>query len=101
MTKQKTTTTTTMVLRAAPQWAWDTIDETLALDAQSAAFDSALRREVGVAAAAMRRLGEDRVIAALDAVLTEFIAAMDTGGGADMRRFPAFTRATALLDTLR
>ena len=41
-------------LRHAPKWAWDTIDETLALDAESSAFDLALRREIDAALNEMR-----------------------------------------------
>ena len=35
-----------IVDRSAPRWAWDIIDETLALDASSGAFDSALRSDI-------------------------------------------------------
>ena len=42
------------VRRVAPRWAWDTIDETLDMDAQSSAFGPELRREIQQAIAAMR-----------------------------------------------
>ena len=41
------------VTRSAPRWAWDVIDETLAADARSSAFDPALREEVQSALDAM------------------------------------------------
>lgn len=43
-----------MITRQAPAWAWDIIDETLAIDAQSRAFDPHLRNAIGDALAAMR-----------------------------------------------
>ena len=42
-----------IVTRSAPQWAWDIIDETLACDAESNAFDRALRLEIKKAMEAM------------------------------------------------
>jgi hypothetical protein len=42
-----------LITRSAPQWAWDVIDETLAMDAQSSAFDPELRDEIDAALAAM------------------------------------------------
>ena len=42
-----------LILRAAPQSAWDTIDETLYADAQSSAFDPKLRKQITKALAAV------------------------------------------------
>ncbi len=42
-----------IVIRSAPRWAWDTIDDTLFADAQSGAFDAALREEIHAALEAM------------------------------------------------
>ena len=41
------------VTRSAPQWAWDIIDQTLALDAQSGAFSRDLREDIARAIEAM------------------------------------------------
>ena len=41
------------VTRDAPRWAWDVIDETLSMDAQSGAFEAKLRVEIGDALEAM------------------------------------------------
>lgn len=38
-----------LVSRAAPRWAWEIIDQTLACDAQSSAFDAATRADVDAA----------------------------------------------------
>ena len=35
-----------VVTRSAPRWAWDLIDETLALDAESSLFDQPLRDQI-------------------------------------------------------
>ena len=59
-----------MITRQAPAWAWDIIDETLATDARSSAFDAATRGEIGAALDAMQ-----------DAELTtvrEYIARLQT-----------------------
>lgn len=37
---------TDRITRSAPAWAWDLIDETLAMDAQSSAFDAELRQRI-------------------------------------------------------
>jgi hypothetical protein len=42
-----------LVTRSAPAWAWEVIDETLAMDAQSSAFDPDLREKIGKALEAM------------------------------------------------
>ena len=42
-----------IVLRSAPRWAWNVIDETLAVDVRSIAFDPALRSEIASAVEAM------------------------------------------------
>jgi hypothetical protein len=42
-----------VVNRSAPRWAWDLIDETLALDAQSKAFDRETRSDIKAATHAM------------------------------------------------
>ncbi len=42
-----------LVYRIAPAWAWTIIDETLALDARSAAFDGELRARIAEAVAAV------------------------------------------------
>lgn len=42
-----------IVDRAAPRWAWDIIDETLAMDSQSKAFDPELRDQIAAALRAM------------------------------------------------
>lgn len=34
------------VVRSAPRWAWDVIEETLRMDAQSGAFSPELRRKI-------------------------------------------------------
>jgi len=47
-----------MITRQAPAWAWDIIDETLAADARSSAFDSHLRNAIGDALSAMQEMGE-------------------------------------------
>ena len=41
------------VTRTAPQWAWDIIDQTLALDSQSGAFSLDLREDIARALDAM------------------------------------------------
>lgn len=41
------------VTRSAPRWAWDMIDETLSLDANSGAFSSELRAQIENAQNAM------------------------------------------------
>ena len=43
-----------LVMRAAPRWAWDTIEETLRLDAESSAFDPQLRRDIRKALSAVQ-----------------------------------------------
>jgi hypothetical protein len=48
-----------IVSRAAPAWAWELIDETLAMDAQSKAFDEDTRKAVGRALAAMILASEE------------------------------------------
>lgn len=47
-----------IVTRSAPRWAWDTIDETLALDAHSPAFDPKLREAIAGALEAMIEASE-------------------------------------------
>ena len=47
-----------LVTRSAPTWAWETIDETLAMDARSSAFDETLRREIQAALDAMIQASE-------------------------------------------
>ena len=42
-----------IVCRSAPRWAWEIIDETLAMDAQSKAFDAELRLSIGAAITGM------------------------------------------------
>lgn len=42
-----------VVTRSAPRWAWDTIDETLEMDARSSAFDKELREAVALALKSM------------------------------------------------
>jgi hypothetical protein len=53
-----------MITRQAPAWAWDIIDETLAMDAQSRAFDRALRDDIKRALEAMKpcRAAEDNFV---------------------------------------
>ena len=41
------------VYRSTPRWAWEVIDETLAMDARSSAFDPKLRETIRVALHAM------------------------------------------------
>jgi len=48
-----------VVSRSAPRWAWEMIDETLAMDAQSKAFDANLRQSIGEANAAMMYSSEN------------------------------------------
>ncbi len=43
-----------LVTRSAPRWAWETIDQTLEMDAQSHAFTPELRVEIGSAKLAMQ-----------------------------------------------
>lgn len=43
-----------LVDRAAPRWAWDIIDDTLAKDGQSNAFDASLRDDINAATFAMQ-----------------------------------------------
>lgn len=38
-----------VVTRSAPRWAWEIIDETLSMDAQSKAFDKNLRQDIAMA----------------------------------------------------
>lgn len=47
-----------LVTRTAPRWAWETIDETLVMDAQSKAFGQELRNEIRLATFAMAMGGE-------------------------------------------
>lgn len=47
-----------LVDRSAPRWAWDIIDETLAMDAESKAFDASLRASIAAANLAMIRASE-------------------------------------------
>ncbi len=42
-----------LVTRCAPRWAWDTIDETLTIDADSAKFDEKRRNQISAAQDAM------------------------------------------------
>lgn len=42
-----------LVTRSAPRWAWDIIDETLAMDERSKSFSAELREEIGAANTAM------------------------------------------------
>lgn len=44
---------TELVTCSAPRWAWDTINETLAMDAESKAFSQELRDEIAAAIDAM------------------------------------------------
>ena len=56
MTKEDLTRTwrqREIVTRSAPRWAWDVIDETLAMDAKAGNFDPGLRRQIEEAFAAM------------------------------------------------
>lgn len=46
------------VTRSAPRWAWDVIDETLAMDAKSSAFTTDLRGQIKAAIEAMRGASE-------------------------------------------
>ena len=39
---------------AAPRWAWDILDDTLALDAESGAFDMAVRADIARALDAVK-----------------------------------------------
>jgi len=43
-----------LVTRSAPEWVWDLIDETLAMDTQSKAFDQHLRTRIGASILAMQ-----------------------------------------------
>lgn len=36
-----------IITRSAPRWVWELIDETLAIDAESLAFDKDLRQRIG------------------------------------------------------
>lgn len=47
-----------IVVRSAPRWAWDTIDETLFMDSQARNFDSSLRDEIHAANQAMIQASE-------------------------------------------
>lgn len=47
-----------IVSRSAPRWAWDIIDETLAMDAERKAFDASLRADISAATLAMIRATE-------------------------------------------
>lgn len=47
--------------RSAPQWAWELIDETLAMDARSKAFDPDLRARIGRAYRAMNLSTDDEI----------------------------------------
>ena len=47
-----------IVKRAAPRWAWDVIDETLAMDANSHAFSQDLRDDIATALEAMKPVKE-------------------------------------------
>ena len=38
-----------VVTRSAPRWAWEVIDETLEMDANSSAFDKELREQIALA----------------------------------------------------
>lgn len=42
-----------VITRSAPRWAWDLIDETLAMDAKSRAFSQELREEISRAHSAI------------------------------------------------
>lgn len=42
-----------LVTRSAPAWAWEIIDETLAMDERSKAFSADLRENIGAANTAM------------------------------------------------
>lgn len=42
-----------IVVRRAPRWAWETIDETLAMDGRAGNFDPDLRVEIRAALEAM------------------------------------------------
>lgn len=48
-----------MITRQAPAWAWEIIDETLAMDADSKAFSADLRAAINDALAAMQETGEE------------------------------------------
>ena len=48
-----------IVVRQAPRWAWDLIDETLALDASSSSFDGELRADIRNALNAMIHASEE------------------------------------------
>lgn len=48
-----------MVSRCAPRWAWEVIDETLALDQRSSSFDADLRASIEQATTAMAVACED------------------------------------------
>lgn len=47
-----------MITRQAPQWAWNIIDETLAMDADSKAFNADLRNAINDALGAMCEVNE-------------------------------------------
>ena len=60
-----------IVTRSAPRWAWDIIDETLAMDERSKAFDQETREDIGTATTAMMLACErvdDEPISRLDAL---------------------------------
>lgn len=54
-----------IVTRSAPRWAWELIDETLAMDAQSSGFDAQLREQIGLAIIALVIASEDPDLTAL------------------------------------
>lgn len=54
-----------MVTRSAPAWAWQIIDATLALDAQSSAFDLQTRADIEAAIIGMQCGCEDPELEAL------------------------------------
>lgn len=64
-----------MVTRAAPRWAWYIIDDTLACDASSSAFDPALRKQVSQALTAMVLTCSpginDELLAVLETIIIE------------------------------
>ena len=63
----QSTETARMEARFAPDWAWDTIMETLSMDCNSKAFDPALRQDIRNALDAVesRDVSDDRMLDAM------------------------------------
>lgn len=60
-----------IITRSAPRWAWATIDETLAMDAESKAFAAELRDEIKLATAAVVIASEDCHLSAISKVAVQ------------------------------